>query len=155
MLQLRFTNSIFRCTSLNIYMFIMFTSIYSHVMMIHGCASQKFFWLKFFVFISLLFYLAYMLCDWFQPPKIKAFIEKVIQCPLQDIAIPLFGFRWEYNKVIEWRVAADSILLFLLIDLCICFIRGIFITGDHCCFILIHISRHIYHVEMTWHCLII
>ncbi|KAL3023982.1 hypothetical protein AAZX31_04G094700 [Glycine max] len=31
-------------------------------------------------------------------PKIKAFIEKVIQCPLQDIAIPLFGFRWEYNK---------------------------------------------------------
>ncbi|RDY00643.1 E3 ubiquitin-protein ligase UPL1, partial [Mucuna pruriens] len=33
-----------------------------------------------------------------KPPKIKAFIEKVIQCPLQDIAIPLFGFRWEYNK---------------------------------------------------------
>ncbi|XP_027330727.1 E3 ubiquitin-protein ligase UPL2-like [Abrus precatorius] len=32
------------------------------------------------------------------PPKIKAFIEKVIQCPLQDIAIPLSGFRWEYNK---------------------------------------------------------
>ncbi|CAJ1974055.1 unnamed protein product [Sphenostylis stenocarpa] len=32
------------------------------------------------------------------PPKIKTFIEKVIQCPLQDIAIPLFGFRWEYNK---------------------------------------------------------
>ncbi|KAG5018915.1 hypothetical protein JHK87_014770 [Glycine soja] len=32
------------------------------------------------------------------PPKIKAFIEKVIQCPLQDIAIPLFGFRWDYNK---------------------------------------------------------
>ncbi|XP_027904990.1 E3 ubiquitin-protein ligase UPL1-like [Vigna unguiculata] len=32
------------------------------------------------------------------PPKIKAFVEKVIQCPLQDIAIPLFGFRWEYNK---------------------------------------------------------
>ncbi|OIW04324.1 hypothetical protein TanjilG_32516 [Lupinus angustifolius] len=32
------------------------------------------------------------------PPKIKAFIEKVIQCPLQDIAIPLSGFRWEYSK---------------------------------------------------------
>ncbi|XP_028782642.1 E3 ubiquitin-protein ligase UPL2 [Neltuma alba] len=32
------------------------------------------------------------------PPKIKAFIEKVIQCPLQDIGIPLSGFRWEYNK---------------------------------------------------------
>ncbi|XP_061371769.1 E3 ubiquitin-protein ligase UPL1-like [Gastrolobium bilobum] len=32
------------------------------------------------------------------PPKIKAFTEKVIQCPLQDIAIPLSGFRWEYNK---------------------------------------------------------
>ncbi|XP_071741749.1 E3 ubiquitin-protein ligase UPL2-like [Rutidosis leptorrhynchoides] len=32
------------------------------------------------------------------PPKVKAFIDKVIQCPLQDIAIPLSGFRWEYNK---------------------------------------------------------
>ncbi|TQD93583.1 hypothetical protein C1H46_020791 [Malus baccata] len=32
------------------------------------------------------------------PPKIKAFINKVIQCPLQDIAIPLSGFRWEYIK---------------------------------------------------------
>ncbi|XAR48483.1 Ubiquitin--protein ligase [Bertholletia excelsa] len=32
------------------------------------------------------------------PPKIKAFIDKVIQCPLQDIAIPLSGFRWEYGK---------------------------------------------------------
>lgn len=36
-----------------------------------------------------------------QPPKIKAFIDKVIQCPLQDIAIPLSGFRWEYGKVVE------------------------------------------------------
>lgn len=34
-----------------------------------------------------------------QPPRIKAFIDKVIQCPLQDIAIPLSGFRWEYGKV--------------------------------------------------------
>ncbi|KAL3617821.1 hypothetical protein CASFOL_038142 [Castilleja foliolosa] len=32
------------------------------------------------------------------PPKIKAFVEKVIQCPLQDIAIPLSGFCWEYGK---------------------------------------------------------
>ncbi|CAK8568158.1 unnamed protein product [Lathyrus sativus] len=32
------------------------------------------------------------------PHKIKAFIEKVIQCPLQDIALPLSGFWWEYNK---------------------------------------------------------
>ncbi|GLU16061.1 hypothetical protein SLE2022_325110 [Rubroshorea leprosula] len=32
------------------------------------------------------------------PPKIKASIDKVIQSPLQDIAIPLSGFRWEYNK---------------------------------------------------------
>ncbi|GLT45439.1 hypothetical protein SLA2020_192700 [Shorea laevis] len=32
------------------------------------------------------------------PPKIKAFIDKVIQSPLQDIAIPLSGFRWAYNK---------------------------------------------------------
>lgn len=32
------------------------------------------------------------------PPKIKAFIDKVIQSPLQDLAIPLSGFRWEYNK---------------------------------------------------------
>ncbi|KAL9315852.1 hypothetical protein ACSQ67_016853 [Phaseolus vulgaris] len=33
-----------------------------------------------------------------EPPKIKGFIEKIIKCPLQDIAIPLSGFRWEYNK---------------------------------------------------------
>ncbi|CAA0843325.1 E3 ubiquitin-protein ligase UPL1 [Striga hermonthica] len=33
-----------------------------------------------------------------QPSRIKAFVEKVIQCPLQDIAIPLSGFRWEYGK---------------------------------------------------------
>ncbi|CAH9121740.1 unnamed protein product [Cuscuta epithymum] len=32
------------------------------------------------------------------PPRIKSFIDKVIQCPLQDIAIPLSGFRWEYGK---------------------------------------------------------
>ncbi|XP_042046787.1 E3 ubiquitin-protein ligase UPL2-like [Salvia splendens] len=32
------------------------------------------------------------------PPRIKAFTDKVIQCPLQDIAIPLSGFRWEYGK---------------------------------------------------------
>ncbi|KAI3685937.1 hypothetical protein L1987_79606 [Smallanthus sonchifolius] len=32
------------------------------------------------------------------PSKVKAFIDKVIQCPLQDIANPLSGFRWEYNK---------------------------------------------------------
>ncbi|XP_044510273.1 E3 ubiquitin-protein ligase UPL2-like isoform X2 [Mangifera indica] len=32
------------------------------------------------------------------PPKIKTFIDKVIQSPLQDIAIPLSGFRWEYSK---------------------------------------------------------
>ncbi|KAI3465189.1 hypothetical protein Pfo_021852 [Paulownia fortunei] len=32
------------------------------------------------------------------PPRIKAFVDKVIQCPLQDIAIPLSGFRWEYGK---------------------------------------------------------
>ncbi|GKV48946.1 hypothetical protein SLEP1_g55724 [Rubroshorea leprosula] len=32
------------------------------------------------------------------PPKIKAFIDKVIQSPLQDIAILLSGFCWEYNK---------------------------------------------------------
>ncbi|KAG5383107.1 hypothetical protein IGI04_034577 [Brassica rapa subsp. trilocularis] len=32
------------------------------------------------------------------PPEIKSFIEKVIQSPLSDIAIPLSGFRWEYSK---------------------------------------------------------
>ncbi|XP_043712175.1 E3 ubiquitin-protein ligase UPL1-like isoform X2 [Telopea speciosissima] len=32
------------------------------------------------------------------PPKVKAFIDKVIKSPLHDIAIPLSGFRWEYNK---------------------------------------------------------
>ncbi|XP_058080803.1 E3 ubiquitin-protein ligase UPL2-like isoform X2 [Magnolia sinica] len=32
------------------------------------------------------------------PPKIKAFIDSVIKIPLHDIAVPLSGFRWEYNK---------------------------------------------------------
>lgn len=32
------------------------------------------------------------------PPKVKAFIDKVIQKPLQDIASPLSGFCWEYGK---------------------------------------------------------
>ncbi|ERN14346.1 E3 ubiquitin-protein ligase UPL2 isoform X1 [Amborella trichopoda] len=32
------------------------------------------------------------------PPKIKAFIDRVIKSPLSDIAIPLSGFHWEYNK---------------------------------------------------------
>ncbi|XP_073006653.1 E3 ubiquitin-protein ligase UPL2-like [Typha latifolia] len=32
------------------------------------------------------------------PPKVKDFIERVIKSPLHDIAIPLSGFRWEYNK---------------------------------------------------------
>ncbi|XP_019090663.1 PREDICTED: E3 ubiquitin-protein ligase UPL1-like [Camelina sativa] len=32
------------------------------------------------------------------PPDIKSFIDKVIQSPLSDIAIPLSGFRWEYSK---------------------------------------------------------
>ncbi|CAA6653418.1 unnamed protein product [Spirodela intermedia] len=32
------------------------------------------------------------------PPNAKEFIDRVIKCPLHDIAIPLSGFRWEYNK---------------------------------------------------------
>ncbi|XP_042384907.1 E3 ubiquitin-protein ligase UPL1-like [Zingiber officinale] len=32
------------------------------------------------------------------PPKVKDFIDRVIKSPLHDIAIPLSGFRWEYNK---------------------------------------------------------
>ncbi|PWA81815.1 Armadillo-like helical [Artemisia annua] len=36
--------------------------------------------------------------SFFAPPKVKAFIDKVIQCLLQDIAIPLSGFQWEYKK---------------------------------------------------------
>ncbi|KAJ1685644.1 hypothetical protein LUZ63_017034 [Rhynchospora breviuscula] len=32
------------------------------------------------------------------PPKVKAFIDRVVNCPLNDIAIPLSGFRWEYKK---------------------------------------------------------
>ncbi|KAJ0748742.1 putative HECT domain, UBA-like superfamily, armadillo-like helical, Ubiquitin-associated [Helianthus annuus] len=39
------------------------------------------------------------------PLNVKTFIDTVIQCPLQDIAIPLSAFRWEYNKGIfhHWR----------------------------------------------------
>ncbi|XP_022768487.1 E3 ubiquitin-protein ligase UPL2-like isoform X2 [Durio zibethinus] len=40
------------------------------------------------------------------PSQIKAFIDKVIQSPLQDIAIPLSGFQWEYSKgsFHHWRL---------------------------------------------------
>jgi hypothetical protein len=34
-----------------------------------------------------------------QPANVKAFIDQVINIPLHDIAIPLSGFRWEFNKV--------------------------------------------------------
>lgn len=40
-----------------------------------------------------------------QPPNAKEFIDRVIKCPLHDIAIPLSGFRWEYNKVIGFHLA--------------------------------------------------
>ncbi|XP_039041914.1 E3 ubiquitin-protein ligase UPL2-like isoform X2 [Hibiscus syriacus] len=40
----------------------------------------------------------YIKLDSEPPPQIKAFIDNVIQSPLQDIAIPLSGFRWEYSK---------------------------------------------------------
>jgi hypothetical protein len=88
---------------------------------------------------------------WFQPPKVKSFIEKVIQCPLQDIAIPLSGFRWEYDKVILlYSFAVSSNFFNFHHALYVAFhIRGIFITGDHCYFILIHTSRLFCHVEMT------
>lgn len=32
------------------------------------------------------------------PAKVKEFIDRVINIPLHDIAIPLSGFRWEFNK---------------------------------------------------------
>ncbi|KAF7064261.1 hypothetical protein CFC21_070622 [Triticum aestivum] len=32
------------------------------------------------------------------PAKVKAFIDRVINIPLHDIAIPLSGFHWEFNK---------------------------------------------------------
>jgi E3 ubiquitin-protein ligase HUWE1 len=32
------------------------------------------------------------------PPKVKAFIDRVINIPLHDIAIPLSGFRWDFSK---------------------------------------------------------
>nr|XP_043638137.1 E3 ubiquitin-protein ligase UPL2-like [Erigeron canadensis] len=39
------------------------------------------------------------------PPKVKAFIDKVIEYPLEDLAIPLSEFHWEYNKgnFYHWR----------------------------------------------------
>jgi hypothetical protein len=39
------------------------------------------------------------LCVYFQPPKVKAFIDRVINITLHDIAIPLSGFRWDFSKV--------------------------------------------------------
>ncbi|GKV48945.1 hypothetical protein SLEP1_g55724 [Rubroshorea leprosula] len=51
------------------------------------------------------------------PPKIKAFIDKVIQSPLQDIAILLSGFCWEYNKTsFCFRIAVNIIKPRMLMD---------------------------------------
>ncbi|GFY85914.1 ubiquitin-protein ligase 2 [Actinidia rufa] len=54
------------------------------------------------------------------PPKIKAFIDKVIQSPLQDIAIPLSGFRWEFSKYFKLLLASTDpeILIASLETLC-------------------------------------
>ena len=49
---------------------------------------------------------------WFQPPKIKAFIDKVIQCPLQDIGIPLSGFHLEYSKVMPFKFSEQEFYFF-------------------------------------------
>jgi hypothetical protein len=38
-----------------------------------------------------------------QPANVKSFIDRVINIPLHDIAIPLSGFRWEFNKVTCFR----------------------------------------------------
>ncbi|CAL9118924.1 unnamed protein product [Musa textilis] len=42
--------------------------------------------------------LKYVIIWYLQPPKVKAFIDRVIKSPLHDIAIPLSGFRWEFKK---------------------------------------------------------
>ncbi|GFS44094.1 similar to LOW protein: E3 ubiquitin ligase-like protein [Actinidia rufa] len=42
------------------------------------------------------------------PPAVQAFIDKVIQSPLQDIAIPLSGFRWEYSKHFKLLLASTD-----------------------------------------------
>ncbi|XP_068655098.1 E3 ubiquitin-protein ligase UPL1-like isoform X2 [Aristolochia californica] len=42
---------------------------------------------------------AYSSCKlYYEPPEIKAFIDRVIKSPIQDTSIPLSDFRWEYNK---------------------------------------------------------
>ncbi|KAG8100668.1 hypothetical protein GUJ93_ZPchr0013g34906, partial [Zizania palustris] len=41
------------------------------------------------------------------PAKVKSFIDRVINIPLQDIMVPLLGFRWEFNKVNYIHIAPD------------------------------------------------
>ena len=36
-----------------------------------------------------------------QPAKFKAFIDRVNNTPLHDIAIPVSGFCWEFNKILR------------------------------------------------------
>lgn len=100
-----------------------------------------------FSFASLPHIIILMMCCYLQPPEIKAFIDKVIQSPLQDIAIPLSGFRWEFSKVntsfsLSANFSSFSSLVWDCFNLFYPFnFRGIFITGDHCFCILILISR--------------
>lgn len=88
-----------------------------------------------------------------QPPQIQAIIDKVIQCPLQDIEIPLSGFRWEYSKVASQVILRDIVITYRT---CVCNnysvygSRGIFITGGHCSFTSIRTLKHIYQVGTTF-----
>ncbi|GJY83697.1 hypothetical protein Tco_0497073 [Tanacetum coccineum] len=48
-----------------------------------------------------------------QPPKVKAFIEKVIQCPLQDLTIPLSGFSGSTRREFSSSEAIVSVVVIL------------------------------------------
>ncbi|KAG6402643.1 hypothetical protein SASPL_134845 [Salvia splendens] len=66
----------------------------------HDAEPVRFLCLSFlcYLFMWSVFWVWYCGLILWGPPRIKAFVDKVIQCPLQDIAIPLSGFRWEYGK---------------------------------------------------------
>lgn len=52
----------------------------------------------------------------FQPPKIKSFINSVTAVPLDQIHEPLACFRWEFDKVISNPVCEPVFFLFCLLS---------------------------------------
>jgi len=58
----------------------------------------------------------YLFVDWFQPPKIRCFIDRVTSVPLEKIEEPLKGFVWEFDKVTLWLCLRQTQIIYICFD---------------------------------------